>query len=86
MTSLTIGKVAYTLEFASNFGYGKKKFTWFLSKPNYTRDGFWCSDTVWVYTTDDVTICNSYIFRRISLEEFVKFIKSNAQERYKSTY
>ena len=66
----------YTVEFVRNFGFGYKIYTWFVSRKNYDRNGFYNSDTVWVFTTDDRDIFNLLRCSDISKESLIKFIKS----------
>lgn len=66
----------YKLEFVRNFGYGYKTYTFFVSRKNYDRNGFYSSDTVWVFTTDDRSIFNRFMCTEISKESIIKLIKS----------
>lgn len=66
----------YTVEYVPFFGYGYKTYTWFVSRKNYDRNGYYSSDTVWVFTTDDRTIYNRLHCSDITKETLIKLIKS----------
>lgn len=66
----------YTVEFRRNFGFGYKMYTWFVSRANYSKNGWKTSDSVWVYTTDSSTFYDDWNQGVYSPSEFIRLIKS----------
>lgn len=72
----------YSIEFSRAMSrYGYKSYTWFVSRPNYDRQGFHCSDTVWCYTSDSSLDYDFWKDDTVTRAKFIRFIKSRPTTR-----
>lgn len=77
--------ILYSVEFRRNFGFGFGTYTWFVSRPNYSRKGvpIWTSDSVFVLTTNDSTVFD--MISNMDKESAIRYIKLHATDRYRVT-
>lgn len=75
--------ILYSVEFRRNFGFGYLTYTWFVSRPNYSRTvvPYWTSDSVWVFTIDDATVFD--MISNMDKESAIRYIKLHATDKYK---
>lgn len=76
----------YSVEFRRNLGIGYGKYTWFVSRPNYSRKALpmWTSDTVWVYSTDHASEFD--LISNMDIESAIRYIKRFATDKYNVNY
>ena len=77
----------YDIEFTRNLGYGFKRYTWFVTRRNYSRDGFLSSETVWCYTTDSSLDYDAWKDESMTEYKWIQYIKSRpTTKRYVEPY
>lgn len=76
----------YSVEFRRFMGVGYGRYTWFVSRANFSRKGvpMWSSDTVWVYTTDHSSEYDA--ISKMDMCTAIRYIKRNATDKYNVNY